>query len=306
MSRREFLKWQAKGACAMAACAGGILMPSGLWADVGCDIGLAKGDPAAATRAAVGLVGGMEAYVKPGDKVVIKPNFSFANPPEMATTTHPLVVSSLVAMCKEAGADRVRVLDHPLNSVELCLQQTGISTACQAIDPNAVHAVVDRRLYAETEISQGKAFRTTDVMKDVLEADVLIAAPVAKSHGSTGVSLSMKGMMGLIWERGIMHYRFDLNEAIVDLCTLLKADLAVIDATRVLTTNGPSGPGKVDILNTVIASPDMVAADAQAVTISTWYGRSFRPNQVKHIKLAAERGLGRLDIENLRVKRVEI
>jgi uncharacterized protein (DUF362 family) len=137
------------------------------------------------------------------------------------------------------------------------------------------------------------------VMKDVLESDVLISAPVAKSHGSTGVSLSMKGMMGLIWNRGIMHYLHDLDESIVDLSTLLKPALVVVDGTRVLSTNGPGGPGRVLKMDTVIASGDMVSADAMAVSMFEWYGRKMEPRQVRHIRLAHERRLGRMDIEGM-------
>ena len=148
--------------------------------------------------------------------------------------------------------------------------------------------------------------KSTDIMTEVLEADVLIAAPVAKHHGGAGVSLTMKGMMGLIYNRGVMHSRYDLHTSIVDLCTRLKAHLALIDATRVLTTNGPGGPGKVERPRTVIASRDMVAADAMAVSMFRWYDKQVEPRQVKYIRMAHERSLGRMDVENLRVAKVAV
>ena len=132
---------------------------------------------------------------------------------------------------------------------------------------------------------------------------MLIAAPVAKSHSGAGVSLSMKGMMGLVYNRMIFHRR-DLHTSIVDLSTVLKADLTVVDATRVLSTGGPGGPGKVLTPDTVIASADMVAADAYTVSAFEWYGKSYRPDQVRHIREAHARGLGRMDIENLRVESI--
>ncbi len=148
--------------------------------------------------------------------------------------------------------------------------------------------------------------KETAVIWEVLEADVLIAAPVAKSHSSAGVSLSMKGMMGLIWNRGIMHSRYDLHASIVDLASLLKPDLVVVDGSRVLSTNGPAGPGRVLKPDTIIASGDMVAADAQAVAMFEWYGRKLKPHNVKHIRIAHERGLGRMDIEKLHVKKIQV
>jgi len=103
-----------------------------------------------------------------------------------------------------------------------------------------------------------------------------------------------------------MHSRYNLDEAIVDLYTRLTPALTVVDATRVLTTNGPFGPGKVITPQTVIASRDGVAADAMAVASFEWWGRRMQPNQVRHLRLAAERSLGRIDIEHLRVQEVTL
>ena len=160
--------------------------------------------------------------------------------------------------------------------------------------------------FVRTEIAGAQHFTRTEVMREVLEADVLIAVPVAKHHGSTGVSLSMKGMMGLIANRSEMHWRYDLHTSIADLCRVLKADLTVIDVTRALTTNGPSGPGEVKTMNTVVASKDMVAADAQVVSMVPWYGQRIPPQKVKHIRIAHEWGLGRMDVDNLTVRRVVV
>ena len=305
ISRRRFLQWQAKSALLVLGGAG-LLVPGRGLAGTEPDIAVATGSPAAATRAAVELLGGMPGFVRTGHKVVIKPNMSFAHDPDMATTTHPEVVRTLAAMCLEAGAAQVRVLDNPLSTAELCLERTGIRDACRPLGRDIVQERSGARHFQEVEIPQGTSMRRTDVVKDVLEADVLIAAPVAKHHGSTGVSLSMKGMMGLIQNRSVMHWRYNLHESIVDLCTVLKADLTVIDATRALTTNGPGGPGEVVRPRAVIASRDMVAADATAVSMIPWYGRSLAPRQVKPIRLAPERGFGRMDIENLRTDRVEV
>jgi len=306
VTRREFLKWQAAGAAWLAAGASGLLAPASVLADAGPDLAVATGSPAAATRAAVELLGGIKAFVRPGQKVLIKPNMSFAQGVDSATTTHPEVVQTLANLCQEAGASRISIVDNPLSSVELCLEQSGIQAAC-AVGPGVeVKGVKAGGLFRETPLPQGAAMKVTDIMIDALEADVLIAAPVAKHHGGAGVSLSMKGMMGLIYDRGVMHSRYDLHTSVVDLCTRLKAHLVVIDATRVLTTNGPGGPGKVERPRAVIAGRDMVATDALAVSMFRWYDRQVEPRQVKHIRIAHERGFGRMDVENLRVARVEV
>ncbi len=305
MNRRTFLTRRLAPAVLLAA--GAELLPAAplLSAEPLPDIGVAKGAPAAATRAAVELLGGMAAFVSPGQKVCIKPNMSFANPPDWATTTHPEVVHELAAMCLEAGAADVRVLDYPLRSGALCLERSGIAAACAPLGSKVVvRALESASFFIDTAIPEGREMRENGFMRDALQADVLIAAPVAKSHGATGVSLALKGMMGLIWNRGALHSRYDLSEAIVDLNTLLRPQLTVIDATRVLSTNGPYGPGKVLTPDTVIASRDPVAADACTVARFEWWGRAMQPNQVKHIRLAHERGLGRMDLAALTIREV--
>lgn len=305
INRRGFIKYQMKGALWLAAASSGLAIPGKLIAEDYPDIAVAKGSPAGAAKAAVELLGGMKRFVKKGDRVLIKPNMSFPTPPERASNTHPEVVMQVAAMCREAGASRIMVLDNPLADGETCLEISGIRDACKSVDGSMVRMITDGSQYAEKKIMGGNRLRGTDAMKEALVADVLIAVPVAKSHSGAGVSLSMKGMMGLVYDRGVMH-RLDLHTTIVDLASLLKADLAVVDATRVLSTGGPRGPGKVLKPDTVIASADMVAADAYTVAQFEWYGKKYKPKQVRHIREAHERGLGRMDIENLKVKTVTV
>jgi len=305
LNRRTFLKYQFHGMLWLSATAGGWLRPGlALGADRP-DIAVAKGGAAAATRAAVELLGGMTRFVKKGSRVVIKPNMSFTSTPERASNTDPLVVQTVAAMCREAGAGQVLVLDNPLGSAERCLELSGIRAACDTLDRDMVHMVSKGALFEETAIPGAVTLSETSVMNAVLKADVLIAVPKAKSHSGAGVSLSMKGMMGLIKNRMVMHM-MDLHEAIVDLASLLRPHLVVIDGTRVLSTGGPGGPGKVLKKDTVIASADMVAADAYAVSAFEWYGKRYRPDQVKHIRRAHERRLGRMDVDNLTIRSVSV
>ncbi|MCP4665776.1 MAG: DUF362 domain-containing protein [Deltaproteobacteria bacterium] len=305
MTRREFMEVQAKGGLFLAAAAGGLFLPRWVLASTTPDIAVVKGEAEGATRAAVDLIGGMKSVVKKGQRVLIKPNMSFPRTPAAASNTHPDVVKTVAAMCKEAGASKIRILDHTLSTGRLCVRISGIGPACEKIDADMVHTINNASFYREVVISGAKSLSKTNVAKEALKADVLIAVPVAKSHSATGVSLSMKGMMGLVYDRAVMH-RIDLHETIVDLATLLKADLTVIDGSRVLSTGGPGGPGKVIREDTIIASKDMVAADAYAVAAFEWYGKKYKPTQVRHIKLAHKRGLGRADIENLSIKRVDL
>ncbi len=305
MNRRDFLKLQAKGAFWLTLGTSGLLLPKTALSTGSPDIVEVKGPAAAAARAAVDLLGGMKHFVKPGNRVLIKPNMSFPHSSFQATNTSPEVVRELAVLCKEAGAANILILDHTLHGGDKCLDRSGIREACKAVEKNMVFAADQENLYKEVTIPEAKSLLRTQILKEALKSDVLIAVPVAKSHTATGVSLSMKGMMGLVWDRLIMH-RQNLSQGIVDICTQLKADLTVIDGSRVLATNGPHGPGEVLFPNTIIASKDMVSADAYAVSCFEWYGKRYKPRQVRHIREAHERGIGRMDIENLIVKKVSL
>ena len=304
-TRRDFLKNQIKASLYMAAGMSGLILPKTVFSDPVPDIAVAKGSPSAATRAAVEIMGGMKRFVKPGSRVLIKPNMSFPNPPEWATTTNPEVVKELALMCKEVGAKKVLIADYTLFRPDECLKRAGIFDMCDKIEDISVVTVNNERLYRDIDFPGAGIMSQNGVLNDALKADVLIAVPVAKTHTATGVSLSMKGMMGLVWDRSGMHSK-GLSSCIVDMCGILKADLTVIDGINVLSTRGPRGPGKVLKENMIIASRDMVAADAYAVSAFEWYGKKYKPAQVEHIRMAHERGLGRMDIENMNVKKVVI
>ncbi len=268
------------------------------------DVVVASGAPGATTRAAVNALGGMGRFVKSGARVVIKPNMSFPNPPEWATTTHPDVVRELASMCLQAGASSVLVLDNPLRNAELCLKRSGIKSALESLPRARTEGIENERFYKEVEVPEGIELASTMIMKQVLDADVLIAAPVAKSHSATGLSLYMKGMMGLIYNRRDFHLNMDLNTAVVDLCTVLKPQLAVIDVSRLLTSGGAGGPGKALTINKITALAYVVAADAATAELGTWYGTKFKARQVKHIRKAHKRGLGNMDIGSQIVKEI--
>jgi uncharacterized protein (DUF362 family) len=305
MDRRTFLKRQAQGLLLLSA---GVPLPAAASALAAAspDVAVVKGEAAAATRAAVEMLGGMGRFVRPGNRVVIKPNMSFAKDVDSASNTHPEVVRELLVMCKEAGAAQVGILDHSLQNPEQSMDLSGIRPACDSVEKNLCHHLMSAGYYVTTPIRDAEEMHENAFMRDVLAADVLIACPVAKSHSGAGVSLSLKGQMGLIFDRRIMHSRYNLDNSIVDMNKKIRPALAVIDATRVLTTGGPGGPGKVITPGEIIASADPVAADATAVAAYEWYGRKMQPGQVGHIRIAHERKLGRMDIENLVTKRLNL
>jgi uncharacterized protein (DUF362 family) len=287
ISRRQFLKATAAGVA--IGLAGD---PSLLCAAEEVDLAVISGEPFAATRKALEALGGIARFVKKGQRVVIKPNMSFAKTPDFAASTHPLVVVAVAQACIEAGAREVLVLDHTLQRAELCLERTGIRDACKQHVPGVhVLALQDRKFFREIRIPQGKVLDRVEVIADILDNAVLINVPVAKSHSATGVSLGLKGLMGLIWDRESFH----------SLATVIKPHLTILDATRAMASGGPGGPGDVKKPNLIVAGVDPVAVDSYGVGIVPWYGRSFKGRQVEHLLIAHQRGLGKIDVETLKI-----
>ncbi|MBI5248519.1 MAG: DUF362 domain-containing protein [Desulfomonile tiedjei] len=301
--RREFLRKGLITTAAVLTTASGALNPAMSFAESPPDLVICHGnDPEAMTRSAVEALGGIKRFVKPGNKVLIKPNMSFASGPGAGSNTHPGIVKEVARLCADAGASKISVVDNVLHSPADCMKLSKIPETCKDIANTTVSYAKNKRLFREVKVDQGKQLKSMEVLADALDADVLIAIPVGKSHSSSGVSLSMKGMMGLIFDRLSFHTRHDLHESIVDMVTVLKPHLVIVDGTRILSTGGPGGPGKVIPLNLIIASTDMVAADAQMVALGTWYDKKFQPQQVRHIRSASERGLGRMDLDKLNIK----
>jgi uncharacterized protein (DUF362 family) len=226
---------------------------------------------------------------------------SFARTPEIGANTTPQVVATVAKLCIDAGAERVMVLDHTLQRPELCLERSGIQEACKGIKNVYVLPLQEKKFYQEIKVPQGKILEKVEVMKDVLNSDVLINLPTAKSHSTTGVSLGIKGLMGLIWDRESFHSRFNINQALADLLTVIKPNLTILDATRALVSGGPGGPGEVHKPNLIIAGIDPVAVDSFGVTVAPWYGKNFKGRQVEHLLVAFQRGLGKIDIDQLRI-----
>jgi uncharacterized protein (DUF362 family) len=254
---------------------------------------------------AIELLGGMQRFVKPGRRVVIKPNMSFARTPDEAANTSPAVVAAVAKSCVDAGAKHVLIVDHTIQKDTLCLELSGIGKSCASLPRTHVLAMNDERFYQSVAIPGGTALTTVKVMKEVLICDVLISLPAAKSHSATGVSFGMKGLMGVIWDRGYFHSRVDLHQAIADLCTVVTPHLTILDASRALLTGGPSGPGNIDVLNTIVAGTDPVAVDSYGAQLAPWYNKQFQARHIKHIMAGEHMGLGTTRLDKLRITRVQ-
>ncbi len=265
-------------------------------------LAVARGaDPAAITRTAVAALGGIGRFVKPGADVIIKPNICVDyHPPEYAATTNPIVVGTLVAMCLEAGARRVRVMDTPFGGTpESAYVVSGIKDAVEAA--GGAMEVMSRVKFARFEIPDGRDITAWDIYRDVVEADVLINVPIAKHHSLARLTLGCKNLMGVILNPNRFHQ--NLGQRIADLLSLVRPTLTVVDAVRILVAHGPTGGSLNDVreMNTVVASHDTVAADAYAATLFGLTGAD-----IAYIKAAADMGLGTLDLSSVRVEEVGV
>jgi uncharacterized protein (DUF362 family) len=217
------------------------------------------------------------------------------------------VVVAMAEQCLLAGAKEVRVFDRTCNEPRRCYVNSGIQQAVEtyagknhAGDTLRVYHVEDRK-FRRTEIPGALVLKDWDLFRDALEADKIINVPVAKHHSLATVTLGLKNMMGVMGgNRGQIHFR--LPECLVDLNRRVTTRLTVIDATRILLRNGPSGGNLEDVRNVgkIFASADIVAAD----TVAAHAIFGLKSGEVAHIRMAGEAGLGAVDPGRIRVTEV--
>jgi uncharacterized protein (DUF362 family) len=258
-------------------------------------------DPEKMVRAGIQALGGMERFMKSGADVIIKPNICVGyNTYEYATTTNPWVVAALVKLCLEAGAKRVRVMDFPFGGTAgQCYRVSGIADAVTAAGGEM--EVMSELKYVDTDIPNAVQFKVAKVYQDVLTTDFLINVPIAKNHSMAKLTLGMKNLMGVIQFRESIHPSFENN--LVDLATLVRPQLTVIDAIRTLMAHGPTGGSLDDVKqqDTIIFSPDIVAADSYATRLF-----DMTPEDIPYIMAAAKRGLGKADLRGLNIQEINL
>ena len=258
-------------------------------------------DPEAMVKAALDSLGGIERFIKPGLDVILKPNICVDyHPPEYAATTNPFVVGALVKLCLGAGAKRVRVMDSPLGgTASSAYSISGIAEAAQAAGGEM--EVMSPLKYKKYDIPLGKDLKSWQVYQDILECDVLIDVPIPKHHSLARLSLGCKNLLGTITNASQIHQ--NLGQRIADLVSLIRPTLTVVDAVRILVDHGPTGGSLNDVkqTNTIIASHDLVAADAYAVTLFGMQG-----SDIPYLKKSAEMGLGTLDLTGIKVEEINV
>lgn len=263
-------------------------------------LAVAEGEsPAALTREAIALLGGMKAFVAKGDKVVIKPNIGWDRTPEMAACTNPEVVRTLVELVLDAGAKKAVVIDNTTNQAKRCYVRSGIQEAVKQAGGDMLF-VDDYRI--KRMALNGAWLKEWEICLDVFEADKIINVPIAKHHSLCRLTLGMKNWLGGVGgARNQFHQ--DLDKAVVDLAAFFKPRLTVLDAYRILVRNGPQGgrPSDTELRKTVAAGVDPVAVDAFAASLFP-----VEPRELPYLALARERGLGEFDLGKVRLEKRKV
>ena len=240
------------------------------------------GEPEAMFRRAITEMGGMKQFIKPGQKVVVKPNIGWDKVPELAGNTNPKLVAEIVKQCLAAGAKEVTVFDHTCDDWQKCYNKP-------------------------VSLPKGVRMKSAKVHEAILNSDVWINVPILKNHGGANLTISMKNHMGIVWDRGFFHSN-DLQQCIADICTMdKKAVLNVVDAYRVLKTNGPRGRSASDVVLTkgLFISQDIVAVDTAATKFFNQV-REMPLESVAHLANGQALKIGTMDLDKLNVKRIRL
>lgn len=264
------------------------------------------GEPDIMFRKAIAELGGIGKFVKPGNRVTIKPNIGWDRMPELAANTNPVLVSELVKQCLKAGAKEVIVFDHTCDDWRKCYKNSGIEDAVTAAGGKMVPGH-DESYYREVNLPRAVNLKTAKIHQAILDSDVWINVPILKNHGGAKMSISMKNLMGIVWDRRFFHSH-NLQQCIADVSTLDKRPtLNVVDAYRLMKSNGPQGKSLSDVVVSkgLFISTDIIAVDTAATKF--FNQASTMPLElVEHIGKGEALKLGTTQLDKLNVKRIKI
>ncbi|TAN41218.1 MAG: DUF362 domain-containing protein [Nitrospirae bacterium] len=264
------------------------------------DLAVSRGtDAEKMVRAAVDRIGGISRFVKPGERVLIKPNVSWDRQPEQAANTNPEVVAAVVRMCMEAKASAVWVTDVSVNDPYRCFARSGVEDAVKK--NSGILKFATENDFVPTDL-KGKALKVWPVSAFFHQVDKLINIPMVKHHSLSKCTMAMKNLYGVLGgQRNRLHQ--DINTSIADLAVAIKPTLTIMDATRILMRNGPTGGNLADV-----ARGDTIIAGTDIVSIET-YGLSFlslKPENIPYIMMAEQRGAGTTAIKSLNIAEISV
>jgi uncharacterized protein (DUF362 family) len=259
------------------------------------------GEPDVMFDKAIASMGGMKKFIKKGQSVVVKPNIGWDVIPEKGGNTNPKLVKRIIEHCFNAGAKSVHVFDHTCDNWVKCYANSGIEKAVKDAGGIIVSGASESS-YHEISNPKGIKLKSAKVHELILNSDVFINVPILKHHSSSKVTIGMKNLMGIVWDRGYFHSN-DLHQCIADCAAWRKPDLNIVDAYYVMKRNGPRGISKDDVvtMKSQIISRDIVAADAAAAKL---FG--VEPDTINYIKIASNMKIGRMDLNKLSINRIKV
>jgi len=259
------------------------------------------GEPDVMFDQGIDALGGMRAFVKKGQKVVIKPNIGWDVPPERGGNTNPKLLARIIRQCYDAGAKEVYVFDHTCDNWQKTYATSGLERTAKDAGAKVAPGHMES-YYHDVSVPGGTSLTSAKEHELILESDVFINVPILKSHSSARLTVAMKNLMGIVWDRGAWHSN-DLHQCIADFASYRKPTLNVVDAYYVMKRNGPRGVSVEDVvtMKAQLLSTDIVAVDTAAAKM---FG--LDPEGVRHIQLAADKKVGRKDLENLNIKRITV
>jgi uncharacterized protein (DUF362 family) len=300
MKRRDFVRAAAAAGLALRFGPRAWAGPAAAVPAPGAPLAVVEGDsPAAITKEAIAVLGGMGKFVGRGDRVVIKPNIGWDRTPEMAACTNPEVVRTLVELVLEAGAKKAVVIDNTTNQAKRCYVRSGIQEAVKQAGGDMLF-VDDYRV--KKMALRGEWIKEWEIVQDVVESDVIINVPIGKVHSLCRLTLAGKNWLGATaGARNQFHQ--SLDKSITDLSAFFKPRLTVLDAYRILVRNGPQGgrPSDTELRKTVVAGTDPVAVDTFGATL---FG--VAPGELPYLALSKARGLGETDLAKVRLEKRKI
>ena len=252
-------------------------------------------------RRAVEAMGGIERFIKRGDRVLVKVNAAFAAPAILSATTHPDVAAELVRLCRGAGAAAVLVTDNPINDPESCFALSGISAAVGAAGGTVI--LPRAADFSPGSLPGGRLIRDWPMLlRPFRGVTKLIGVAPVKHHARAGASMTIKNWYGLLGGRRNQFHQ-DINGIIVELAQLVRPTFVVLDGTTSMLTNGPTGGSLADLkpTHTLVVSTDPVAADSFGATL---LGRTF--HDLPYLSRAAKLGCGTTDFGALRPARDDV
>jgi uncharacterized protein (DUF362 family) len=303
MDRRNFLK-----NTVLTSAAAGAMLANGNYSELfaagnNYDLVAVKGGESETMfDKAIEAMGGMKQFVKKGQKVVVKPNIGWDVPPERAGNTNPKLVARIIEHCYNAGAKEVYVFDNTCDKWDKTYKTSGIEYAVKNVKGKMVSGASESS-YHHVEFKGGKKLTNAKVHELILESDVFINVPILKAHSSAKLTMALKNLMGIVWDRRFWHSN-DLHQCIADFGLYpKKPTLNVLDAYRVMKRNGPRGVSVEDVITmkSLLLSTDIVAIDAAGAKL---FG--IEPDEVSYIKIAAQIGAGKKDLSKLNIKRISI